>query len=171
MKPDPKSPIGSRAMPNYSKGAMVTEGTPQKAITTSVVKSSVLENISYAKERVEFQVDGKQKSRKMLTSNVRDDRGLDNFRKPNKEGLREGVRAQAYKSNNMIPSLTESVETRAPAPPPPPPPPRWPSCTETKPPDANNSPAGGSQRPQLHTCTNSVSRMTLQYNYEALKRK
>ncbi|PVH62369.1 hypothetical protein PAHAL_3G275400 [Panicum hallii] len=154
MKPDPKSPIGSRAMPNYSKGVMVTEGTPKKAITTSVVKSSVLENISYAKERVEFQVDGKQKSRKMLTSNVRDDRGLDNFRKPNKEGLREGVRAQAYKSNNMIPSLTESVKTRAPAPPPPPPPLRWPSCTETKPPDANNSPAGGrkpkASAPHLH---------------------
>ena len=71
---------------------LLMQGTPKKAITTSVAKSSVLENIrlllqtfffwvawldkswdltakflyffdSYVKERVEFQVDGKQKSR------------------------------------------------------------------------------------------------------------
>ncbi|KAG2627420.1 hypothetical protein PVAP13_3KG125728 [Panicum virgatum] len=134
MNPDPKTPIGSRTMPNYSKGAMVTEAAPKKAITTSVAKSIVLENISYAKERLEFQVDGKQKSR--------GDWGLENFRKPNKEGLHEGLRAQAYKPNNVTP-LTRSVKTRAPAPPPPPPPPRGASCTERRLSNANNSPAGG----------------------------
>ncbi|CAL4893642.1 unnamed protein product [Urochloa decumbens] len=156
-KLNPKTPIGSRAMPHYSKSAIVIEGTPEMAITPSIVKlkSSKLENISYAKERVEFQVDWKQNSplnlppRKMLTSNVKDGRGLENFRKPNKEGLREGVRAQAYKSNNVSPSLTGSVKTRAPAPPPPPPPPRRTSCTERKP-NVNNSPAGG-RKPKAST--------------------
>ncbi|CAN6333025.1 unnamed protein product [Urochloa humidicola] len=155
MKPPPKTPIGSRAMLNCSKGAMTTEGTPEKAITPIVVKNSKLENISYAKERVSFQVDGKQKSspfnllpRKMLTSNVRDDRGLENFRKPNKEGFREGVRAQAYKSNSTTP-LIGSIKARAPAPPPPPPPPRRPSCFETKA-NANNLPAGG-RKPKAST--------------------
>ncbi|CAL4908283.1 unnamed protein product [Urochloa decumbens] len=156
MKPPPKTPVGSRATPNYSKGAMIREGTPEKAVTSTVVKSSKLENISYAKERVVFQVDGKQKSspfnllpRKMLTSNVRDNRGLENFRKPNKEGLREGVRAQAYKSNSMTTPLIGSIKTRAPAPPPPPPPPRRPSCSERKP-NANNSIAGG-RKPKATT--------------------
>ncbi|KAK8457764.1 hypothetical protein SEVIR_3G243000v4 [Setaria viridis] len=155
MKPNPKTPIESRAMASYSKGAMAKEGTPEKAMTSSIVKSRKLENISYAKERVEFQVDWTQKSpfnlptRKMLTSNVRDDRGLENSRKSNKEGLREGVRAQAYKSNNMTPSPTGSVKTRAPAPPPPPPPPRRPSCFERKL-NASNLPAVG-RKPKAST--------------------
>ncbi|CAN6337564.1 unnamed protein product [Urochloa humidicola] len=154
MKPNPKTPIGSRTLPKYSKGAIVTEGTPEKAITPSIVKNSKLENISYGKERVEFQVDWKQKSpfnpppRKMLTSNVRDDRGLENFRKPTEEGLHERVRAQAYKSNNVT-ALTGSVKTRAPAPPPPPPLPRRTSCTERKP-NVNSSPAGG-RKPKAST--------------------
>lgn len=138
--------VWSRGMPNYSKGAMVTEVTPQKAITPRVVRSSKLENLSYAKETVELQVDRKQKSspfnlpsRKMLTSNVRDDQGLEKFKKPNKE---EGVQAHAYKSNNATPSQTGNVKTKAPVPPPPPLPPGRPYCTEKKP-NVNSSPVGG----------------------------
>jgi len=138
--------VWSRAMPNYSKGAMVTEVTPQKAITPRVVRSSKLENLSYANEMVEPQVDRKPKSspfnlpsRKTLTSNVRDDQGLEKFKKPNKE---EGVRGHAYKSNNVTPSQTGNVKTKAPAPPPPPLPPGRPYCTEKKP-NVNNSPVGG----------------------------
>jgi len=133
-------------MPNYSKGAMVTEVTPQKAITPRVVRSSKLENLSYANEMVEPQVDRKPKSspfnlpsRKTLTSNVRDDQGLEKFKKPNKE---EGVRGHAYKSNNVTPSQTGNVKTKAPVPPPPPLTPGRPYCTEKKP-NVNNSPVGG----------------------------
>ncbi|KAJ1262971.1 hypothetical protein BS78_09G148700 [Paspalum vaginatum] len=118
MKSDPKTPIRSRATPKFLKGAVVTEVTPQKAITPSVVKSS----------KLEFQVDGKQKSsplnlrpRKMLACNVRGDQGIENFRKPNKE----------------------------PPPPPPPPPPCRPYCTE-KMTNAHSSPVGG-RKPKAST--------------------
>ncbi|XP_020394482.1 uncharacterized protein [Zea mays] len=137
--------LWSRTMPYYSKGALVTEVTPQKTITPRVVRNSKLENLRcYAKERVELQVDRKQKSslfnlssKKTLTSNVRDDQGLEMFKKPNKEG---GVRAHAYKSNNATTSWTGNVKTKAPVPPPLPP--RRPYCTEKKP-NVNSSPVGG----------------------------
>ncbi|XP_062231408.1 uncharacterized protein LOC133928904 isoform X2 [Phragmites australis] len=148
LKLDPKTPIRLRAMPNYSKGATVTAVTPKKAITPNLVKSSKPENISYAEERLELQVDGKQKSRKMLTSNVRDDRVLEVFRKPNKEGFQERVRAQAFASNKTT-LQTGSVKMRASVPPPPPPPPCRPSCNERKP-NVNNLPAGG-RKPKAST--------------------
>ncbi|WVZ98602.1 hypothetical protein U9M48_044020 [Paspalum notatum var. saurae] len=151
MKPDPKTPIRSRATPKFLNGAIVTEVTPQKAVTPSVVKSS----------KLEFHVDGNQKSSplnlpptKMLASN----QGLENFRKPNK-GLQEGVWAHAYKSINVTPQQTGRVKTRAPVPPPPPPPPCRPYCTE-KAMNVHSSPVG----PQLHTGTNPVSRI-LQHNH------
>lgn len=157
MKADSKTPIRSRAAPNYSIGAMVTQVTPQKAMTPNVVKCSKLENISYAKEKMEFHVDGKQKSSpwslppsEMLASHVRGDQGLENFRKANKKGLQEGVFAHAYKSINVTPQ-PRSVKTRVPVPPPPPPPPplRRPYCSE-KTMGFHSSPVGG-RKPKTST--------------------
>uniref|UniRef100_A0A0A9DDY2 Uncharacterized protein n=1 Tax=Arundo donax TaxID=35708 RepID=A0A0A9DDY2_ARUDO len=83
----------------------------------------------------------------MLTSNVRDDRVLEKYTKPNKEGFQERVRAQAFASNNVT-LQTGSVKMSTPVPAPPPPS-RRPSCTEMKP-NVNNLPAGG-RKPKAST--------------------
>ncbi|TVU19412.1 hypothetical protein EJB05_35559 [Eragrostis curvula] len=156
LKSDQKTPVRLRAVPNYSNGAMFAAVTPRKAVTPNLVKSSKPENISYVKEKVELHADGKPKSsclnlrpRQMLTSSVRDEQVLDNFRKPNKEGFQERVQAQALASNNTTPSQTRSVKMGPPIPPPPPPPPRRPSNIERTA-NVNNLPASG-RKPKAST--------------------
>ncbi|KAL5203352.1 hypothetical protein ABZP36_014304 [Zizania latifolia] len=140
---DAKTPIRFRGLPANPKVI------PQKASTQKLVISGETEIKSFAKERVELQVDGKHKARsvnlpprKMLTSNVRANRVIENFRKPNKEGIQQTVRSQVSASKNSSPSKTGSIKARAPNPPPPPPPRRQSSQISCKP-NTNNSSVGG----------------------------
>lgn len=156
LKLDPKTPIRLRAMPGNSNGAMATAATPQKAITRNPVKTSKPEMKSYARERLELQVGGKQKSssvnlppRKVLTSNVGANRVVENIRKPNKQGIQETVGSRVFASKNATPLQTGSAKTKAPNPPPPPPPPRRLSQSPSKP-DPKKLSVGG-RKPKAST--------------------
>ncbi|KAL5231815.1 hypothetical protein ABZP36_030591 [Zizania latifolia] len=142
---DAKTPIRLRGVPTNPKVAMTTAVIPQKAITQKLVRSSKPETKSFAKQSMELQVDGKHNTssvnlppRKMLTSNVRANRLLENFRKPNKEEI---VRSQVSASRNPTPLKTGSIKMRAPNPPPPPPARR--SSQISSKPNTNNLSVGG----------------------------
>uniref|UniRef100_A0ACD5U3F7 Uncharacterized protein n=1 Tax=Avena sativa TaxID=4498 RepID=A0ACD5U3F7_AVESA len=156
LKSDPKTPIRLRGMLGNYNGAMTTEATPKKACTPNLARASKPEMKSYAQERLELQFVGKQKSssvnlppRKILTSNVRANRVVENVRKPNKQGIQETVGSRVSASKNTTSLQTGSVKTRAPNPPAPPPPPRRPSQTGSKP-DPNKSSVGG-RKPKAST--------------------
>ncbi|KAG8085632.1 hypothetical protein GUJ93_ZPchr0010g9687 [Zizania palustris] len=143
---DAKTPIRLIGVPTNPKVAMATAVIPQKTITQKLVRSSKPETKSFAKISMELQVDGKHNTssvnlppRKMLTSNVRANRLLENFGKPNKEEI---VRSQVSASRNPTPLKTGSIKMRSPNPPPPPPPPRRSSQISSKP-NTNNLSAGG----------------------------
>ncbi|XP_006654418.1 proteoglycan 4-like [Oryza brachyantha] len=154
-KLDGKTPIKLRGMRANPKDVMATIVTPQKAIAQKLVKSSKTEMKSCAKERTELQVVGKHKASSVnlppreMTSNVRANRVLENFRKLNKESIQETVRSQTSAPKTATPSQTRTIKTRAPNPPPPPPPLRRPSQISSKA-NANNLSVGG-RKPKAPT--------------------
>ncbi|XP_047095521.1 proteoglycan 4-like isoform X2 [Lolium rigidum] len=157
LKLDPKTPIRLRGLPDNSNGAMVTAATPKKAVTPNLVKARKPEIKSYVQERLELQVGGKQKSssvnlppRKILSSDVRANRVVENARKPNKQGIQETLGSRVSASKNATSSHTGSGKTRAPNPPPPPPPPRRLSQSPSKPEPPTKLSAGG-RKPKAST--------------------